>query len=246
LSSPCRGRRWPESQALQGPSVPGYNRHRWTDGLRFKTSRSREASCRALHHPFEIQKSQNCRPRPLSSFSFHALDSEMLNLEAEPSSSAGQPRASDVIGVYSLELRVHRLRLNSADRSVRAADPTYNTTEIEAPLSRILPKRMVRIKERISDQDLVDMIRAVDFVLLPYLRGSNSGFSMLVLSCGQRLLCSALPMFRELQNRLGPPLGPHLRSPRKESFGGIRGCTLPSSARRSGSGRNFTLGGIPR
>jgi beta-1,4-mannosyltransferase len=86
-----------------------------------------------------------------------------------------------------------------------AADPTYNTTEIEAPLSRILPKRMVRIKERISDQDLVDMIRAVDFVLLPYLRGSNSGFSMLVLSCGQRLLCSALPMFRELQNRLGPP-----------------------------------------
>ena len=86
-----------------------------------------------------------------------------------------------------------------------AADPTYNTTEIEAPLSRILPKRMVRIKERISDQDLVDVIRAVDFVLLPYLRGSNSGFSMLVLSCGQRLLCSALPMFRELQNRLGPP-----------------------------------------
>jgi hypothetical protein len=85
-----------------------------------------------------------------------------------------------------------------------AADPTYNTTEIEVPLSRILPKRMVRIKERISDQDLADMIRAVDFVLLPYLRGSNSGFSMPVLSCGQRLLCSALPMFRELQNRHGP------------------------------------------
>jgi hypothetical protein len=28
------------------------------DGLRFKTMRSRQASCRALHHPFEIQKSQ--------------------------------------------------------------------------------------------------------------------------------------------------------------------------------------------
>jgi hypothetical protein len=57
LSSPCRRRRWPEGQALQGPSVPGYNRHRRTDGLPFKTTRSRQASCRALHHPFEIQKS---------------------------------------------------------------------------------------------------------------------------------------------------------------------------------------------
>jgi len=57
LSSPCRRRRWPEGQALQGPSAPGYNRHRRTDGLRFKTTRSRQASRRALHHPFEIQKS---------------------------------------------------------------------------------------------------------------------------------------------------------------------------------------------
>src|SRR5438105_15783735 len=40
---------------------------------------------------------------------------------------------------------------------------------------------------------------------LPYARGSNSGFSMLVLSCGQRLLCSALPMFRDLRKRLDPP-----------------------------------------
>jgi hypothetical protein len=55
LSSPCRRRRWPEGQALQGPSVPGYDRHRRTDGLRFKTIRSRQASCRALRHPFEIQ-----------------------------------------------------------------------------------------------------------------------------------------------------------------------------------------------
>jgi hypothetical protein len=42
-------------QALQGPSVPGYDRYRRTDGLRFKTMASRQASCRALHHPFEIQ-----------------------------------------------------------------------------------------------------------------------------------------------------------------------------------------------
>ena len=57
LSSPRRRRRWPEGQALQGRSAPGYNPHQRTDGLRFKTSRSRQASCRALHHPFEIQQS---------------------------------------------------------------------------------------------------------------------------------------------------------------------------------------------
>jgi hypothetical protein len=57
LSSPWRRRQWPAGQALQGPSVPGYDRHRRTDGLQFKTMRSRQASCRALHHPFEIQES---------------------------------------------------------------------------------------------------------------------------------------------------------------------------------------------
>jgi len=85
-----------------------------------------------------------------------------------------------------------------------AADP-FDPMEIEVALSRIPPRRLVRIGERLSDHRLADVIRAVDIVLLPYLRGSNSGFSMLVLSCGQRLLCSALPMFRDLRNRLGPP-----------------------------------------
>src|SRR6516164_7986684 len=42
VSGPCRRRRWPASQALQGPSVPGYDRHRRTDGMRFKTMRSRK------------------------------------------------------------------------------------------------------------------------------------------------------------------------------------------------------------
>lgn len=86
-----------------------------------------------------------------------------------------------------------------------AADPTYDTAEIEAPFSRIPRGRLVRLSERLTDQKLADIIRAVDVVLLPYLRGSNSGFSMLVLSCGQRLLCSGLPMFRDLANRLGRP-----------------------------------------
>jgi hypothetical protein len=66
VSSPCCRRRWPAAQALQGPSVPGYDRHRRTEGLRFKNMGSRQASCRALHHPFEIsmvQKKQDCRGR---------------------------------------------------------------------------------------------------------------------------------------------------------------------------------------
>jgi beta-1,4-mannosyltransferase len=86
-----------------------------------------------------------------------------------------------------------------------AVDATFGTREIEVSLSRIQPKQLIRIREQLSDQRLADIIRAVDIVLLPYLRGSNSGFSMLVLSCGQRLLCSALPMFRDLANRPGRP-----------------------------------------
>jgi glycosyltransferase involved in cell wall biosynthesis len=86
-----------------------------------------------------------------------------------------------------------------------AVDSTFGTKEIEVSLGRIQPKQLIRIREQLSDQRLADIIRAVDIVLLPYLRGSNSGFSMLVLSCGQRLLCSALPMFRDLANRPGRP-----------------------------------------
>jgi hypothetical protein len=86
-----------------------------------------------------------------------------------------------------------------------AVDSTYDTREIEALLGCIPLKHLIRITERLSDERLVDIICAVDVVLLPYLQGSNSGFSMLVLSCGQRLLCSALPMFRDLTNRPGPP-----------------------------------------
>jgi beta-1,4-mannosyltransferase len=86
-----------------------------------------------------------------------------------------------------------------------AADPAFDPMETEVPLSRIPLRHLVRIGERLTDHCLVDIIRAVDVVLLPYRRGSNSGFSMLVLSCRQRLLCSTLPMFRDLKDRLGSP-----------------------------------------
>jgi hypothetical protein len=107
---------------------------------------------------------------------------------------------------------------------------TYDSGKIDISLNRIPPERLVRIRERLSDQCLIDIVGAVDLVFLPYLRGSNSRFSMLVLSCGQRLLCSELPMFRDLMNRLVPPLGLHLRSSGKGSLRGISGRTLPGSA----------------
>jgi beta-1,4-mannosyltransferase len=88
---------------------------------------------------------------------------------------------------------------------VAGAVDSADNIEIEASLSRVPLKQLIRIRERLSDQRLADIIRAVDVVALPYLWGSNSGLSMLVLSCGQRLLCSALPMFRDLMNCVGPP-----------------------------------------
>src|SRR5215469_7067960 len=40
-----------KARLYKGPSVLGYNRHQRTDGLRFKTSGSREASCRGAQSP---------------------------------------------------------------------------------------------------------------------------------------------------------------------------------------------------
>ena len=115
----------------------------------------------------------------------------------------------DIRPYKNAEVLAYLPHQDSIEREIKivvagAADP-FDPMEIEVALSRIPPRRLVRIGERLSDHRLADVIRAVDIVLLPYLRGSNSGFSMLVLSCGQRLLCSALPMFRDLRNRLGPP-----------------------------------------
>jgi beta-1,4-mannosyltransferase len=109
------------------------------------------------------------------------------------------------------EALAHLPQRDSIGREIRivvagAVDSSFDTMgRIEASLSRIPPRQLIRIRERLSNERLVEIIRAVDVVFLPYLRGSNSGFGMLVLSCRQRLLCSDLPMFRELTNRLGPP-----------------------------------------
>jgi hypothetical protein len=53
-----------KARLYKGPSVSGCDRHRRTDGLKVKTRRSRQASCRALYHPFEFQKSPCLRDGP--------------------------------------------------------------------------------------------------------------------------------------------------------------------------------------
>ena len=77
--------------------------------------------------------------------------------------------------------------------------------DMEAKFRTIAPRQLVQIGERPSDKRLSELIQSVDVVFMPYLRGWNSGFAMFVLGCGSRLLCSDLPMFREIEEALGPP-----------------------------------------
>ena len=58
---------------------------------------------------------------------------------------------------------------------------------------------------QLSDEKLSELIQSIDLVFMPYLQGWNSGFAMFALACGARLLCSGLPMFREIEEALGPP-----------------------------------------
>jgi beta-1,4-mannosyltransferase len=80
-----------------------------------------------------------------------------------------------------------------------------NVPETEAMFRTMDPERLVHVEERPSDKTLSELIQSVDIVFLPYLRGWNSGLAMFALGCGARLLCSALPMFREIEEALGPP-----------------------------------------
>jgi glycosyltransferase involved in cell wall biosynthesis len=77
--------------------------------------------------------------------------------------------------------------------------------DMEAMFRRIDLHRLMRVGGRPSDERLSELIQSVDIVFMPYLRGWNSGFAMLALGCGGRLLCSDLPMFREIEEALGRP-----------------------------------------
>ena len=63
----------------------------------------------------------------------------------------------------------------------------------------------MRLPEYLSNERMAELMQAVDVVLLPYTWGWNSGAVAFAVSCHARLLCSDLPMFRELAEQLGPP-----------------------------------------
>jgi hypothetical protein len=62
-----------------------------------------------------------------------------------------------------------------------------------------------KIAHKPDDAEIDRLFQTVDIALFPYARGSNSGAAMLCLSNGCRLIASDLPMFKELEESLGPP-----------------------------------------
>jgi glycosyltransferase involved in cell wall biosynthesis len=100
-----------------------------------------------------------------------------------------------------IDARGRPLRIIAAGRY----HASCNFDTMDALFRNFDSERLVRIDERLSDEKLAEFIQATDLVLLPYLRGWNSGFAMFVLGAGGRILCSNLPMFRELADELGPP-----------------------------------------
>lgn len=84
-------------------------------------------------------------------------------------------------------------------------DPDGDGSMLERALAAAGAERVHRLDKRLSDEDLAEWISAVDVVLLPYLKGSNSGFAILVLSAGGRLVGSDLPMFHDLEQEIGRP-----------------------------------------
>jgi glycosyltransferase involved in cell wall biosynthesis len=69
----------------------------------------------------------------------------------------------------------------------------------------VSPERLRRIDTPLSDSQLDQLIQGVDVVFLPYTRGFNSGAALLVLSNRSRMLCSDLPIFRELESAVDHP-----------------------------------------
>ncbi len=82
--------------------------------------------------------------------------------------------------------------------------------EAEAAVSSLPPGQVTRIAERLQDDELDRWMQTVDVALLPYVKGSNSGAAILVLSNHGRLIGSDLPVFAELARVIGPPWVYHL------------------------------------
>ncbi len=84
------------------------------------------------------------------------------------------------------------------------AEPRY-AEEIKALFDSFVPGSFIRLDQALSDAELDALIQTVDVVLLPYLRGSNSGLALLVLANEGRLIGSRIPILQELETDVGAP-----------------------------------------
>lgn len=69
---------------------------------------------------------------------------------------------------------------------------------------RGMGKAIIFKEGRVSDQELVETIAAIDLVALPYKVVWNSGFALLALETGAPILTTDEPIFVELEKELGP------------------------------------------
>ncbi len=109
-------------------------------------------------------------------------------------------------GLETVSLLPRRLRDGREVRAVVAGEtqPSFRA-EADAILAQLDPGALVRLDRPILDDELARLIQAVDAVVLPYTIGSNSGMALLVLANHGRLLGSGLPVFAELEARIGAP-----------------------------------------
>jgi beta-1,4-mannosyltransferase len=81
----------------------------------------------------------------------------------------------------------------------------HNMTEndVIGALSEVQMANLVRIDTRLTDEEMCLWTQASDVIFMPYLSGSNSGLALHVLSNHGKIVVSKLPMFIELEQRLG-------------------------------------------
>ena len=77
--------------------------------------------------------------------------------------------------------------------------------QIKELLDSLVPGSFIRLDQVLSDAELDALIQTVDVVLLPYLRGSNSGLALLVLANEGRFIGSSIPILQELETDVGAP-----------------------------------------
>ena len=89
----------------------------------------------------------------------------------------------------------------------------YTEEEVRDVVSMLGDDHATWRNERLSDRDLDLLIRSVDFVLLPYKKGWNSGLATLVLCNHGRVIGSQLGVFTDIATKYGRPWAYQYQTP---------------------------------